>query len=231
MCGRFALGMPKKRLEELVGSSVPGEYSPSWNVAPGTRVPAQTSSGCSMFLWGLVPHWVKDSDAGNRIGMRLMNARSETVFDKPAFRKPVLRGRCLIPADAFYEWQRRGRARYPHAIARASGRPLWFAAVSDQWADPGTGKVLRSCCILTTRANRLMAPIHDRMPVIVREGHRDLWLDPSVTEPHWFEHVFEPLPPEELELWPVSCGVNKVGYDGPELLERLAGRPRQGRLF
>jgi len=228
MCGRFALGVSRKRLEELIGASVPAKYEPSWNVAPGAWIPARTQKGCVMLLWGLVPYWIKDKVSGNRMGVRIMNARCETAFDKPVFREPMRRSRCLIPAEAFYEWQRRGRVKYPHAIAHASGRLLWFAGICDRWTDSGSGEVLRSCCILTTRANELMAPIHDRMPVIVREGYRDLWLDHSVTEADWFGRVFAPLPAERLKVWPVSCGVNKIGLDGPELLKRVSGQPRQG---
>jgi putative SOS response-associated peptidase YedK len=180
------------------------------------------------FRWGLVPSWAKDPS----VGARMINARAEGIADKPAFRAAVARRRCLIPADAFYEWQRRespdGKraGRLPYAVRRKDGRPMAFAGLWEVWRDkaqPGA-EPLRTCVIVTTRANDLMAPIHDRMPVVLAPEDWSAWLDPA-TDASAVARLMVPAPSECFEAFPVSTLVNKVANDGPGLLDPLPPPP------
>ena len=199
---------------------------PRYNVAPTLPVYAvavrRDHRALGTFKWGLVPSWAKDPSVGNR----MINARAEGIDSKPAFRSALARRRCLIPADAFYEWQRRsgpdGRpaGKLPYAIRRLDGQPMAFAGLWEVWRDPENpeGDPLRTCVIVTTAANDLMAPIHDRMPVVLDPGDWDQWLDPSV-EASRAQKLLVPAPPEWFEVFPVSSRVNNVANDGPELLD------------
>jgi putative SOS response-associated peptidase YedK len=180
------------------------------------------------FRWGLVPSWAKDPS----VGARMINARAEGIATKPAFRAAVARRRCLIPADAFYEWQRRespdGKpaGRLPYAIRRRDGRPMAFAGLWEVWrdrADPGA-EPLRTCVIVTTSANDLMAPIHDRMPVVLAPEDWAAWLDPA-TDAATVSGLMVPAPSDWFEAFPVSTLVNKVSNDGPRLLDPLPPPP------
>jgi putative SOS response-associated peptidase YedK len=235
MCGRYT---STSTVEDLASIFAVEEIRtepqpPRYNVAPtvGVLAVATTSTAkraLGTFRWGLVPSWAKDLSVGNR----MINARSETITTKPAFRAAIARRRCIIPADAFYEWQRRtgpdGRpaGKLPHAIRRRDGRPMAFAGVWEVWRDKAVpdSDPVRSCAIVTTSANALMAPIHDRMPVMLSESDWDRWLDPS-TELAEVQGLMVPAPDDWLEAYPVSTLVNKVGHDGPELLEPLPPPP------
>ena len=199
---------------------------PRYNVAPTLPVYAvairRDHRALGTFKWGLVPSWAKDPSVGNR----MINARAEGIDTKPAYRSALARRRCLIPADAFYEWQRRtgpdGRpaGKLPYAIRRRDGQPMAFAGLWEVWRDPENPEAdpLRTCVIVTTAANDLMAPIHDRMPVVLDPGDWDQWLDPAV-EASRAQKLLVPAPPEWFEVFPVSSRVNKVTNDGPELLD------------
>lgn len=226
MCGRFALGIPKKRLEEVFETPTPEEYAPRYNLVPGQAIPVVASSGMGMRRWGLVPHWAKDAS----IGFRMINARSETVFDKPAFRDPVRSGRCLVPAQAFYEWQAGQTGKQPYAIGVDGADLFAMAGITARWQDGETGEVVDSVSILTCAPNKLMRPIHDRMPVILAPEAWSAWLDPSETRPEALAGLLVPFPAVGMRAWPVSPAVNRVDNDGPDLLNRVDVM-RQGSLF
>jgi putative SOS response-associated peptidase YedK len=244
MCGRYTSTSTVSDLasvfdvEEIRVEPLP----PRYNVAPTLQVYAIAMRRSSedqdrersprralgSFRWGLVPLWAKDPS----VGARMINARAEGIAEKPAFRAAVARRRCLIPADAFYEWQRRessdGRParRLPYAVRRKDGGPMAFAGLWEVWrdkADPGA-EPLRTCVIVTTRANELMAPIHDRMPVVLAPEDWSAWLDPA-TDAAAVERLMVPAPSDWFEAFPVSTLVNKVTNDGPRLLDPLPPPP------
>lgn len=242
MCGRYTSTSSVADLASVfeVDEVRADPLPPRYNVAPTlpvyavalTRPKEEEDKGprraLGTFRWGLVPSWAKDPAVGNR----MINARAEGIADKPAYRNAVARRRCLIPADAFYEWQRRtggdGRpaGKLPYAIRRRDGRPMALAGIWEVWRDKGDpdAEPVRSCAIVTTEANALLAPIHDRMPVILEQQDWAAWLDPS-TDMAVVEKLMAPAAPEVLEAYPVSTRVNNVSHDGPELLEPLPEPP------
>ena len=216
------------QVEEVRAEPLPARY----NVAPSLQVYAvarrRDHRALGTFKWGLVPSWAKDPSVGNR----MINARAEGIASKPAFRSALDRRRCLIPADAFYEWQRRtaadGRSagKLPFAIRRRDGQPMAFAGLWEVWRDPENpdADLLRTCAIVTTAANDLMAPIHDRIPVVLDPEDWEQWLDPSVEADKARSLLVTP-PSEWFEVFPVSSRVNNVVNDGPELLDPVPPPP------
>jgi putative SOS response-associated peptidase YedK len=203
------------------------EMPPRYNVAPTSPVYAVALAkgdedkgprrALGTFRWGLVPSWAKDPSVGNR----MINARAEGISSKPAYRSALARRRCLLPADAFYEWQRRpAGGKLPYAVRRRDGQPMALAGIWEVWRDKDRPDAppLRSCAIVTTEANELMAPIHDRMPVVLERADWERWLDPA-TDLSEVEALLRPAAPGVLEAFPVSTAVNNVANDGPELLE------------
>jgi putative SOS response-associated peptidase YedK len=172
--------------------------------------------------WGLVPFWAKDVS----IGDKLINARAETVTEKPAYRRAFERRRCIIPADGFYEWRavENSKKRQPYFIRRLDGEPLAFAGLWEAWYDPAqeTPERLRSCAIVTTSANDELAPLHHRMPVVLPASAWDSWLDPTQRDVAAMRELCVPLPDGELKFHPVSMLVNKPDNNGPELVEEVA---------
>ena len=168
--------------------------------------------------WGLVPVWAKD----RRIGSKTFNARAETLLEKPSFRPLVARHRCIIPVSGFYEWQRQGARKQPLYIHRGDGRPLALAGLWTNWTDPATGEPLTSHTIITTAPNRFMAPIHDRMPVILDGAGLDAWLDLDLDDPGAATALLGPCPDDVLAAYPVGPLVNNVRHDGPELIAPVA---------
>ena len=160
--------------------------------------------------WGLIPHWAKNAS----IGSRMINARAETVAQKPAFRDALRRRRCLVLADGFYEWQRTGAVRRPMRVVMRSGEPFAFAGLWSVWRDPD-GNAIPSCAIITTAANDLLRPIHERMPVILPRDMEEFWLDALTS-------VLAPYSSDEMETYEVSSLVNSVGNDGPGVVARVA---------
>ncbi len=231
MCGRFALGTPGKRLEEIFGFPVPDEYTPCFNAAPGTDVLTVGGRGFAVRRWGLVPSWAD----GPEIGPRLINARCETVFDKPSFREGVRAHRLLIPAQAFYEWRREGRERTPFAFALDGVDCFAMAGIGANWTDPHSGGVLGTVAVLTCPPNTIMAPVHERMPVILPPSAWQGWLDPAA-EREELARLQVPYPAQGMRAWPVSRRVNSPVTDGPTLLEPVPDSgperpPRQGTLL
>ncbi len=219
MCGRYSLATPDPadiRARFAVGESL--EIRQRYNVAPGDDVLAVTTDKeghqrGELLRWGLVPSWAKQPDTG----LKMINARVETVAERPAYRRAFERYRCLIVADGFYEWQRRSTGgKQPFHITRADGQPYAFAGLWSIWHAPD-GDRLRSCTILTTAANSAIAPLHDRMPIILAPEHEAAWLHAATPRPE-LEEILAGLPPSQTTLRPVSAAVNDARYDGPECL-------------
>ncbi len=226
MCGRFVAAAPPEELAHYFAARLQGETLPAnYNVAPTTEVYAVRAETdpdsvddnahrtLSPLRWGLVPFWAKDA----KIGSKMINARGETAATNGAFRRPMARRRCLIPASAFYEWQAvpGSKVKQPYAIARADGEILAFGGLWDRWRNDND--VLESCTILTTTPNREMSAIHDRMPVLIPHAHFDRWVDPA-NRAEEVADLLKPAPDGLLSLTPVSTQVNRVANNGPSLL-------------
>lgn len=228
MCGRFALMTPTEMLVKLFDvpetavESLPPSV-PRYNIAPTQPVAAirlneNGERDFTFFHWGLIPSWSKDI----QIGSRMINARSETVTEKPSFRNAFKRRRCLIPADGFYEWQKQADGKQPMFIRPSEGaeRPFALAGLWEFWSEPDGGTI-QSCTILTTAPNELMAAIHNRMPVIVEPEDFDLWLNPE-PDPEQGLHLLRPYPAEKMVAYPVSTVVNNPRNDVPECVQPIA---------
>jgi putative SOS response-associated peptidase YedK len=207
MCGRFTLKSPGRiKFDRADRSNLP-PLSPRYNIAPSQNVLAvvQHDSACeaAFFQWGLIPSWSKD-------GKGFINARFETIEDKPSFSESFQRRRCLIPADGFYEWQRSGKIAQPYFFQLQDESVFAFAGIWDEWQ--GDGKSIASCAIITTRANELLATIHDRMPVILRPESQDPWLDDN-SEPGTLRNLLAPFPAAEMASHAVSYDVNHPKID------------------
>ena len=194
------------------------ELEPNYNVAPTQNVLTVIDDGQNrrggFMRWGLIPYWAKTPS----IGSRMINARAETVARKPAYRSAFKRRRCLVLADGFYEWQRMGRARTPMRITLESGKPFAFAGLWALWKD-AEGNTVPSCTIITTEANDLLRPIHNRMPVILPKDMEQFWLDRDVQEAPALESVLNPYPSELMQTFPVSTLVNSVRNNSPEVMQ------------
>jgi len=221
VCGRFALAETGERLAAEFGAPVPGGLVARYNIAPRQAVWAVRAApgGGRQFArlrWGLVPRWAADPSLGDR----LINARAETLARRPAFSEAYRRRRCLVPATAFYEWERTAGRKRPWCIRRRDGRPLALAALWERWEPPG-GAPVESCAIVTTEANDLVRPVHGRMPAVLAPAAWDLWLDPAAG-PGDLAALLSPCPSEELEIYPVSPAVNDPRRDDPGLLAPLS---------
>jgi putative SOS response-associated peptidase YedK len=230
MCGRFVSATPPDQVAAYFGAEAPEALlEPSWNVAPTTDVYAVLADGSTRHLdafhWGLVPRWAKDV----KIGSRMINARAETLATKGAYKHAFQRRRCIIPADGFYEWQKRPgqKTKQPYFIQRPDGEPYAFAGLWETWKGPdGKGdELLRSCTIITTTPNSEMAKIHDRMPVILPPDAWDTWLDPEQQDLDLLGRLLVPAPPQLITLRPISTQVNNVRNDGPELMDEAEPQP------
>jgi putative SOS response-associated peptidase YedK len=226
VCGRYTLAgpAPGEWSESRLRSRFPGlgesvELRQRFNVAPTDEVACVTCTEDgtpqgALLRWGLVPHWAKDP----ALGAKMINARGETVAEKPAFSAAFARRRCLIVADGFIEWERRGpKARHPFHITRPDAQPFAFAGLWASWHGPGD-RTLRTCSIITTQANSVVSELHDRMPVILDgPDAEEAWLDPATPE-GLLHDLLVPLPPALTMLREVSRAVNDVRNDGPECL-------------
>lgn len=222
MCGRYTLSTPGEAVAELLELAAVPRLAPRYNIAPTQETAVvRLMAGrreLSELRWGLVPFWAADP----AVGSRMINARSETAADKPAFRSSLRRKRCLVPADGFFEWRRTPAGKQPYLIGLAGGGPFAFAGLWDRWV-PLEGAPIESFTILTTRPNELAAAVHDRMPVILPPRHHELWLDPAVTSPDRLRPLLTPFPAAEMAAHPVSAMVNKPANDLPECVQPLAG--------
>jgi putative SOS response-associated peptidase YedK len=221
MCGRFTLTADPAQLQDaLPGVSIPQGISARFNIAPTQPVAVVPNNGenkLDFFVWGLIPSWAKDPEIGNR----MINARAETLAEKPSFRTAFRRRRCLIPADGFYEWkQADGKGKIPMYIHLKSGKPFAFAGLWDIW-NSTDGSTIYSCTIITGQPNSLVETIHNRMPVILRPEFYSKWLDPAEQRPEDLTPMFAPYPASEMEAYPVSKLVNSPQNDLPELVRPL----------
>lgn len=219
MCGRYAQNTdPKKLAKEFKVADVPA-VEPRYNIAPTQEVlgVSESPDGREMtfYKWGLVPSWAKDAS----MGARLINARSETVQEKPAFRAAFKQRRCIIPADGFYEWQRTEGRKQPFFFRMRDERPFGFAGLWEGWEGEG-GQVINSCTILTTEANEVLRPVHDRMPVILHPDEYEVWLDTDVRKLDLIKEMLRPYPAEEMMSYPVSTAINSPRNQGAELIEQ-----------
>ncbi len=222
MCGRFTLnGIPRK-LAEYFELSVDLDFTSSWNIAPSSQIYSivaneKGSRHLRTMRWGLIPSWAKDET----IGSKLINARSETVAEKPSFRSAFKYRRCLIPASGFYEWKTEKGIKQPWYISPMSGEPMAFAGLWETW-NPKEGEGIQSCCIITIASNSFMEQIHNRMPVILNPEHWSLWLSQQ-------EHLPDKLLPlmcsqnsKSMQVWPVTRELNQIGFrNDVELIEPL----------
>ena len=218
MCGRFTLADPRQLalrydLAELA------DLAPRFNVAPTQPVPAVVSTGGGRLVhmrWGLVPSWAKDLS----IGSRMINARAESLETRPAFRDALRARRCLVLADGFFEWKKEGRDRRPFHLRLATAEPFAFAGLWDEWRAPD-GALVRSCTIVTTDPNALVAPLHDRMPAILLAESEARWLDPTVQDLADLVDILQPYPSHLMETFEVAKVVNNVANDVPACVERV----------
>lgn len=227
MCGRFTLRTRSASLVELFGGEPLPELGPRYNIAPTQAVammriaPDTCVRQWQMVRWGLVPSWAKDASIGNR----MINARAETVADKPAFRTAFRRRRCLVPADGYFEWQKTGEGqttssvKQPYYIRLDDDRPFAMAGLWESWLNPATNVTLQSCTIITTQANHLTQPIHDRMPVILDAADYELWLDPQLQDLDRLGALLRPFEGSTLRADPVDTYVNSPRNDDPRCIE------------
>jgi putative SOS response-associated peptidase YedK len=217
MCGRFAQKSSAKKISKQFKVEEVPPLAERYNVAPTQTVLAvrEASDGreATLLKWGLVPRWAKDPTIGNR----LINARAETVTEKPSFREAFARRRCLVPMEGFYEWARRGDRKRPFYFHMRDGEPFAVAGLWEVWE--GDGDPLGTCTLLTTKANELLAGYHDRMPVILRPEDYDLWLDSGVRSAERLLPLLRPYPGEEMTTYAVGLMVNSPSNDSPRCVE------------
>ncbi len=224
MCGRYTLISAPEAIRALFRYEERPNFPPRHNIAPTQPIAimrfADGKRQFALVRWGLLPSWVKDP----RSFSLLINARGETVLDKPAFRTAMRRRRCLIPADGFYEWKREGDSKRPYYVRAKTGEPLAFAGLWETWTGPN-GEELETAAIITTTANRQLAPIHDRMPVIVPPDAFDFWLDSGKVDAETAAALIVPAREGLLEVYPVSNAVNRTANDSATLIEPVSDQP------
>jgi len=220
MCGRYTITSAPEAIRALFRYPEQPNFPPRYNVAPTQPIPiVRLVDGKRQFAlvrWGLLPSWVKDP----KTFTLLINARGESVVDKPAFRAAMKRRRCLIPADGFYEWKAVGGRKLPYFVHLKSGAPMAFAGLWENWMGPN-GEEMETAAIVTTDANRTLAPIHSRMPVILAPEAFDLWLNCAEVDAQTAAALIHPAPDSLLEAYEVSTAVNRTANDNARLVERL----------
>ena len=226
MCGRFTLKTPAKQVANLFAGLPDPDFEQSYNIAPSQNVAAvRNEAGTAKWArlkWGLIPSWSADP----KIGYKMINARSETIAEKPSFSAAFKKRRCLIAADGFYEWKTVNKKKMPIYIHLKEQQPFFFAGVWEK--NSKTETEIESCTIITTEANPLLSPIHHRMPVILPEEHFEMWLDPEFSERQSLEALLQPYPEEESAYYSVDPKVNKPGCNDPSCVEPIK---EQGSLF
>lgn len=220
MCGRFTLTQSAETIAEVFELDEVPRFVPGYNIAPTQPVPSIRASKAGKrefdyLYWGLIPSWSKDPT----MGARMINARAETVTEKPSFRTAFKRRRCLIVADGFYEWRKTGSKKQPYYFHLDQHQPFGFAGLWEHWQ--GGGDEIQSCTILTTTANETMSSIHDRMPVILHPQDYDLWLDPTIESAERLYPLLRPYPDIEMHHYPVSTTVNSPQNDSPACIVPL----------
>lgn len=220
MCGRFTLFDSAEFLSGALGIPEAIDLTPRYNIAPSQPVLAVRASpetGKKEFAWlrwGLIPRWAQDPSIGNR----MINARAETVAEKPAFRDAFRRRRCLVPSSGFYEWMKGERRKQPYYVRMKDGRPFAFAGLWERWQGPDESPV-ESCTLVTTAPNEIVSPLHDRMPAIVDPAAYDLWLDPGVSDRSRLAPLLGPFPAHEMEAFAVGFLVNDPKVEDRRLIQ------------
>jgi putative SOS response-associated peptidase YedK len=231
VCGRFTLTSTPEELARRFGLKERPRLSARYNVAPGQPVLVVRTAGGertgAMLHWGLVPPWSPMPDTG----ARHINARIESVAEKPVFREALKARRCLVPADAFYEWADHGGFRQPYRIALAGGAPFAFAGLWERWRGAAASDALESCAVVTTAAGPLLRPLHERMPVVLPEALWDAWLDVGHADVEALLARLRAAPEPRFAVHPVSLRVNDVRNDDPACAAPAPAAPRQGSLF
>ncbi|HYF02934.1 MAG TPA: SOS response-associated peptidase [Patescibacteria group bacterium] len=233
MCGRYSIFANARAIEKRFKAKFPneGELQPRYNAAPTQTLPIITNNNegertIEFFHWGLIPSWA-DNPA---IGSKMLNARAETLAEKPSFKNALKKRRCLVLADGFYEWQQIGKQKQPVRTSLKSGDVFAMAGLWEKWTDKESGEIIHSFTIITTEANELLKPVHDRMPVILSPKNEDLWLS---NELGMDEHLrlLKPYNDSELKVEPVSKLVNNAGFDECSILNPDSGEPGELLLF
>lgn len=221
MCGRYTITSAPEAFRKLFRYADQPNFPPRYNIAPTQPIPIvrlqEGERHFALVRWGLLPSWVKDP----KNFALLINARGESVCDKPAYRNAMKRRRCLIPADGFYEWKPAGGRKQPYYVRAKSGEPFALAGLWETWIGPN-GEEVDTAAIVTTRANRLLGAIHDRMPVIVAPDAFDLWLDSANVDAVTASALIAPAPEDLLDAYEVSTAVNRTANDNPRLIEPFA---------
>ena len=220
MCGRYTLAAGPKYIADYfqVDGPMP-DFQPSWNITPGGDIPVicqapENGRTCSLMHWGLIPHWAKEPDSK----YKMINAKAETLSQRPAYRDAYKHRRCLIPANGFYEWQATAQGKQPYYIHRKDDGLLAFAGLWEYWEKE---HIINSCTIITTTANSSILSIHERMPVIITQENFDAWLDPHNTDTNSLTELLAPSDNKLLEPYRVSTAVNNPAHDKAELLNRI----------
>lgn len=221
MCGRYTLSQSEESIAAAFGITAIPKLLPRYNIAPTQPVPTvllrnESQRQLQLLHWGLIPSWAKDP----RMGAKMINARAETIAEKPSFRSAFRRRRCLIVADGFYEWQRRDKRKQPYYFRVGAGELFAFAGLWEHWQN-AAGDEIESCTIVTTDPNDLMQSIHDRMPVILHPQDYDRWLDPA-TESSRLLELLRPFEANEMQHYPVSLEVNNPRHDSPNCIQPVA---------
>ena len=219
MCGRYAFFSPAEAVKRTFALDLLPALAPRYNIAPTQSVPAvrvaeEGRRTLVMLHWGLVPHWAKERAIGNR----MINARCETLAEKPAYREAFRRRRCLVLADGWYEWQAAPGGKLPWFVRLRDPSPIAFAGLWERWKDPA-GELLESCTIVTTDASESIKKIHDRMPVVLPEQSWDRWMDPAYSDTDALSKTLGPYDPKALKAWTVSRQVNAPKNEGAKLIE------------
>ena len=219
MCGRFTLTTDLDQIEERFSFRMTNlAFTPHYNIAPSQSVLTVMNDGkenrAGFLRWGLIPAWAKEEAIGNR----MINARAETIAEKPSFKRALQKRRCLVVADGFYEWKAEGKKKTPMFIALSSREPFGFAGLWETWKSPN-GEAIHSCTIITTTPNRLMESIHNRMPVILLRDAEAVWLDRTVDDPQKLLPLLLPYPEGEMTAYEVSLLVNSPRNDSPVCIE------------
>ncbi len=224
MCGRFTNNAKPEQIKKefKVGAKNPNLFQPRFNIAPAQRIDVVLESEneriLSQLKWGLVPSWSKDTS----ISKGLINARAETLSEKPSFREAFKSRRCIIPASGFYEWQKKETgAKQPFYFYLKEKEVFGFAGLWEQWLDKQTGELLETCTIITTEANEVLKPVHERMPVILKPENYDDWLDVKVKDTDKLQELLKSYPSEEMDSHTVSKNINYPDKDSPDLIKPL----------
>lgn len=222
MCGRFAFYSPHEAVVRLFGVADAPQVEPRYNIAPTqfiavVRADRAGVRSLAMLHWGLVPSWAREKS----IGARMINARAETLGEKPSFRNAYKRSRCLVLADGWYEWQRSGSVKQPYYLSFADREPFGMAGLWESWRDPASGEALESCCVVTVPAAPELEQVHHRMPVIIAKGQHDEWLRTADSAAGTPDGLLVPWARGGLEVRPVSRRVNNARNQGADLLDPL----------